>query len=237
MDSSQLGRLAAELRMRIYELVLIHNEPMDLTISDGVVRMQRGHCLQRQVSSLFSVCRQTHNECSHLLYSANSFRFNTSIIGEDKIMPMSRFMAVIGEANSTSLRQVTVVLTAVSGDQKFRPNGYIERALWNELEPLEECLDGRPQLKLWCRLGLALSCNDFTVMSADMDMTEWLNSKTKAREVLEPYMALVTQGYMGRTDPTGEALTARYLMSIVEGHKSVREEKCMEEAIDALRIA
>lgn len=94
MDQSPFGKLAPELRNRIYELVLV--EP------DGIIIKSRRHrrpSVTPAVScSLAAVCRQTRQECLPIFWGANRFTVHMSYF--------DCFWFVSGDANLKQMKMI-----------------------------------------------------------------------------------------------------------------------------------
>ena len=217
MEHSRLGKLAAELRIRIYEMVLVQNEPIYLLKTvKGLSRFSPNQ--QPQILSLLSVCRQTQQECAGLFYSQNSFTLPQPTMNGFG-HSLKSFIAAIGSRNVDSLRKVTVQMNATHKYEGFRNSGHVERALLGQLYALEEQSLAHPQLRLRCTISMwyhrAITIDG--VHKVELNMTDWSSSKKEARKKLEPSMRSEHQ-------PTGDISTAEYLMKILDEYESIREE-------------
>ena len=217
MDNSRLGQLTAELRICIYELVLTHNVAICIAQFDGKVQISPA---TRPDLSLLVVCRQTRKECSHLFYSTNSFTIKASNrIYRRDAQPLQSFTAFIGNANSASLRTVTVILSSTNAHDVFHPDDIKTKALWRQLRSVEVCARAYPRLRLTCRISLKLYCNNLNAIIVDLDMEDWNASVKKALESLSArYMQ---DGH----EPTGETLSADYLGRILEEYRSIEDDE------------
>ena len=216
MDSSSLGKLPAELRNRIYEMVLTQSEPIQLRTVWGC-RFRPRYMQQPQLVSLFSVCRQTQQECASLFYSQNGFMVPQTTMNGYK-HSLKSFIAAIGPRNADSLRKVTVQMNAIHQHEVFQPTGRVEKILSQQLHSLEEMSLAHPRLRVLCAINMFhYGESESEEVDVELNMTDWNSSKEKARKMLEPFMRNEGQ-------PTGKALTAKYLMKILDQYESVREE-------------
>lgn len=217
MDNSRLGQLTAELRIRIYELVLTHNEPICIALVHGKAQISPA---TRPDLSLLAVCRQLWKECSRLFYSSNSFTIKASDrIYRRDAQPLQSFTAFIGYANFASLRTVTVILTTTNAHEVFHAKAVKTTVLWRQLRSLEVYARVLPRLRLICRLSLKLYCNNLNAMMVDLDMEDWNTSVNQALESLSArYMQ---DGHQ----PTGETLSAKYLGRILEEYRSIQDDE------------
>ncbi|KAF2217924.1 hypothetical protein CERZMDRAFT_80566 [Cercospora zeae-maydis SCOH1-5] len=116
MDGSPFGKLAAELRNKIYENVLIHDEPIEINVhchSWGEIKkmvMTRKHSNARLVE-LVADCRQTRAECTELFPANNHFKLRLPFIDRRiylDITGLDPFISTLGTSVQRHLRHVTV---------------------------------------------------------------------------------------------------------------------------------
>jgi hypothetical protein len=103
MDGPPILQLAPELREMIYTELGIRSSPPLATS-----RFQGRICVTKPTPSLASLlrtCKQLHEECSIVLYSANRFNFTDS--GTDSYV-VKDFINMIGHRNATMMRSITV---------------------------------------------------------------------------------------------------------------------------------
>ncbi|KAK5741402.1 hypothetical protein LTS12_024601 [Elasticomyces elasticus] len=109
MEHSPLGRLSPEIRNRIYELALAHDEPIPIvyTQSTAILRFlqPRNHILPL---ALTTTCSAIRMECTQLFFNINHFSVKVQPDGTDRVSLIARFLRAIGSTNAKALKQVTV---------------------------------------------------------------------------------------------------------------------------------
>ena len=132
MDDSPFGKLAPELRNRIYELVLIRTDPIKLRSSSLrstpkppkrlANRLRRNSRRRRHPFALSITCRLMHAECTQLAYARNIFNipFDTPYsVG----VQLQAFRLKIGQKNASSLRNVIFSIQLMKKEQFQRAVG------------------------------------------------------------------------------------------------------------------
>ncbi|KAK5124198.1 hypothetical protein LTR85_001901 [Meristemomyces frigidus] len=108
MDKSSFGKLAPELRNRIYELALSSADPFHLYMSRTHSRLQQQpKTAQRYPLALAATCRAIRAEATALFYGSNTFIFRACpMLSDSDHQLLQDFRSQIGEANATALRTV-----------------------------------------------------------------------------------------------------------------------------------
>ncbi|KAL8678112.1 MAG: hypothetical protein Q9186_005518 [Xanthomendoza sp. 1 TL-2023] len=107
--------LPPEIRNLVYSLAFVRSEPLFLT-PPGVVRLYKDSYISTIAANLHDyiniilTCHQTHEESSNVLYSRNTFLFQTEIASKDGFPWIYRFMKIIGQKNCQSLKLVELFL-------------------------------------------------------------------------------------------------------------------------------
>ncbi|KAH9811726.1 hypothetical protein Tdes44962_MAKER05874 [Teratosphaeria destructans] len=133
MDSSPFGRLSAELRNHIYELVLTSPRPIALVtvrnhsstaLSTELQRLRKriGHTKR---TGLTATCSTIRRESTRMFYAANSFELTIPIpqiaTGRQRL---EAFLSTIGWSNAAALRSIIVRIEDVKQedtDRSFSP--------------------------------------------------------------------------------------------------------------------
>jgi len=129
MDESPLGRLAPELRNRIYELALTQERPIIMLYTHDP-RYGRGQVRQAKPSTphllaLPGTCKQARSEALQLLYACNAFKLRISSDGwqEDGIY-CSALQQLAGSIGRPNLRVVARLVLDI---------GKLTREMYDEL--------------------------------------------------------------------------------------------------------
>ncbi|KAK5743940.1 hypothetical protein LTR17_002278 [Elasticomyces elasticus] len=109
MDNSPLSRIPAELRNRIYELVLLQPKPITLTNLPKLNAMEPYTCAPylafQHPTALTMTCVAIHREASKLFYAINTFECEHSpVYGTSSTSSAHRFLVDIGCPNRLAIR-------------------------------------------------------------------------------------------------------------------------------------
>lgn len=113
MENSPLNKLSAELRNRIYHLVLVHDK--DIAMPALPVIQPRG----THQASLLCTCRQINREASPMFYGGNTFHMMTRTESweYDQIPLACQFAQGIGITNRAFLRKIKITEMAYWDDK------------------------------------------------------------------------------------------------------------------------
>lgn len=126
MDDSSFGRLPAELRNSVYELVLTHPTPFNL---EPRLDPKAGSKTRAVAASepnflaLVKTCKQINTECSQIVYSSNIFSFTNWAYSPDYTHLLATFTSQIGSLKADAIRTVFVNIGLASdsdGDEGTR---------------------------------------------------------------------------------------------------------------------
>ncbi|KAK4550143.1 hypothetical protein LTR36_003110 [Oleoguttula mirabilis] len=110
MENSTFGKLAPELRNRIYELVLALEDEFVLKVSD-IDDCLRRHpkAVQSAPLALTATCKSVRAEATPLFYATNTFVICARPLqGEDGVALLEEFRQRIGQANAVVLHSVVI---------------------------------------------------------------------------------------------------------------------------------
>lgn len=113
MDASPLCRLPAELRNRIYGLVLALALP--IVIGPSSQHDQRPKTLwlitwSPNIFALVKTCKQVHSESNLMIYADNTFEFSDWVKPEQSLQCFNDFVHLIGSTNAAALRTAQFVV-------------------------------------------------------------------------------------------------------------------------------
>lgn len=104
MEASPLARLPAELRNRIYEVILVYDNPTWIAVYLMHARLFRQRSSRpRHVLALVLTCKQLNAEAGSLHYALNTFTLYHDV-------SLRKWCYAIGERNTKDLRTVIVDL-------------------------------------------------------------------------------------------------------------------------------
>ncbi|GIZ43610.1 hypothetical protein CKM354_000682900 [Cercospora kikuchii] len=130
MDSWPFRKLAPELRNKIWELVLIHEDPIVVRNS---VKTPGCRTKPEYLTALLQVCKESKNECSEMFYASNTFVLESfsgaSSLDED----LRRFIYKLG--NNVPLVK-TAIISAGTIDVLHRDSSCFYRICYGELDLL-----------------------------------------------------------------------------------------------------
>ncbi|CAK1363560.1 hypothetical protein CB0940_04396 [Cercospora beticola] len=130
MDDWPFRKLAAELRNKIWELVLIHEDPIFVRSS---VEPPGSRTKPEHLTALLQVCKESKNECSEMFYASNTFILESfsgaSSLDED----LRRFIHKLG--NNVPLVK-RVIISAGTIDVLHRDSSCFYRICYGELDLL-----------------------------------------------------------------------------------------------------
>ena len=109
MDASPLGRLPAELRNRIYELVLIFPTFIEIEPSSQHAERPKAPELLGSNPNTFALvktCKQVHSESSAIIYADNTFDFSDWEQPSQSLRCFNDFIHEIGLTNTAALRAI-----------------------------------------------------------------------------------------------------------------------------------
>ncbi|KAK5124200.1 hypothetical protein LTR85_001903 [Meristemomyces frigidus] len=110
LASSRFGKLAPEIRNRIYELTLARPKPFLIGVNSVQKRLRQGRLkddIRRDFRGLLLSCRVISAECAQLFYAANTFVFSGSN-HKDSADTLEYFSNKIGQVNMAALRQLAL---------------------------------------------------------------------------------------------------------------------------------
>ena len=149
MQTSLLLRLPAELRLSIYEYVLVQEKPITIT----------SHCKlggrSNTYTSLSRTCKQTHLECGQILYAANTFHIKSND-KKDVADLLQQWLTAIGPCNARALRSLVVDVVGPPGkfgNDEFRKTAKTTLHEAGMLERLKMIAHGIEE----CRITVTLS--------------------------------------------------------------------------------
>ena len=113
MDHSPLGRLSAELRNKISQLVLVHDQPLNLADAP-------------QNNSLTKTCRQMRHEISAMFWGSNDFFYEltvrprwaggyNSVVDHDGNQRSVRPLRILGSEMLSCMQCLTVTIRGYPG--------------------------------------------------------------------------------------------------------------------------
>lgn len=103
MENSKLAKLSPELRNKIYDLVLIHPEPIELGEGSKYMSLtRRGYS---HLIALMHSCKQMQHECEPIFYSAKAFSIPYTTL-EETLGTFRSFRNLIGPESSKALSKV-----------------------------------------------------------------------------------------------------------------------------------
>ena len=157
MDDSSFGKLAPELRTRIYELVLIRPDPIKLRSSSLrstpkppkrlANRMRRNSRRRRHPFALSITCRLMHAECTQLAYARNIFNIPFDAPYSVGVQ-LQAFRLKIGPKNASALRNVILSIQLMNRSNFSGP-------LMESIKALQE-LQGNAKTQCELRVQLTL---------------------------------------------------------------------------------
>ncbi|CAK1363763.1 unnamed protein product [Cercospora beticola] len=198
MDDSPLGKLAAELRNKIFEYVLIHDDPIYMAMKyDARGRPNEMRILNRAFNSrplsLLAVCRQARDECTEMFFANNHFKIGPATIDRDNAesaTSLDWFLNMIDDVGKSYVRHITVGIVSVF---PRRPTlGAMRHCLFKQLRSIEErARDQRgswnPHTRVECFLGLKESPNGEQMAVTLRDMSDWRASRNSAALALKNF--------------------------------------------------
>ncbi|KAM3419893.1 hypothetical protein BST61_g3216 [Cercospora zeina] len=234
MDDSPLGKLAAELRNKIYEHVLIHDKPIHVNMMhDGLYRPIRMRLVDqkfnRRPTALLAVCRQTQGECTELFYANNHFRLGLTAINRGishNITVLGYFMSAIGVSNRYHLRHITA---GIMGEpQKHQDSievGAVEHGLFKQLRHIERCALRNPHIRVECFIGIKCYKNSVLMRATLEDMSDWYKSKHAAKKALGTFKKSDPDGKLDNRISIARATSAdpRHLTRVLDLYVSAKE--------------
>ena len=90
------SKLSAELRNKIYELVLIGNQPIDLSTQSQ--------------PNLSGTCKLIRSECLPMYFGSNKFEYSTTSGGHSGFQGLMIWLKRIGRRNHSKMRSVRIVV-------------------------------------------------------------------------------------------------------------------------------
>ncbi|KAK5677816.1 hypothetical protein LTS10_009699 [Elasticomyces elasticus] len=123
MDTSPFGKLSAELRNQIYELVIYKPTSIAVHYDASAARfMSRfGTTGDEKAANSFAisrVCRAMRHECTGMIYSGNSFEF-TVVDLKNPLAELDTFRTLIGPKNARLLRPSIILHLNPSGSMRI----------------------------------------------------------------------------------------------------------------------
>lgn len=109
MDASPLGRLPAELRNRIYELVLTLPTTIEIDPTIPNDKRSKASSLLRSRPNVFALvktCRQVHSESNLMIYANNTFDFSNVARPAKSLRRFVNFAYLIGSTKKAALSSI-----------------------------------------------------------------------------------------------------------------------------------
>lgn len=101
MESSRLGALPAELRIRIYEYILAQQTRIDVTRTMGLW----GQASIWKSPALLQTCRQLRSEASDIYYGENTF-YGTHLVYDQFDRTLCHWLRALAPQNRSSIRRI-----------------------------------------------------------------------------------------------------------------------------------
>lgn len=99
-----LLELPPELRNRIYELVVVRDEPVKTVI---ISDFQHRACFARlQQPRITATCQQIRQESLSIFYTCNSFRFSIGVDYKKDFSTLANYLDIVGESACKQLKDV-----------------------------------------------------------------------------------------------------------------------------------
>lgn len=123
MEDSPFSIIPAELRIRIFEHVLIRNDPICLAYLDDYKRQQQEvrSSTAGLPAALLSVCRAFHVEGAPIFYSSNRFLIKLDRARQETLDILKRWRNSIGSKNFDMIRDVEWQLICVTVESDETP--------------------------------------------------------------------------------------------------------------------
>ncbi|KAK5131409.1 hypothetical protein LTR08_000945 [Meristemomyces frigidus] len=108
MENSPFGGLSAELRNKIWELVLVDDKEFEIHRGKYAYSSSDHVLEQRHLLALTATCKQIHHESTPMFYSLNAFRFPSNLFAYPCGSYLSEFCTRIGPTNTLALMLVAI---------------------------------------------------------------------------------------------------------------------------------
>lgn len=97
MDDSPLGQLPAEIRNKIYHLVLVHDTPVNICKRSGNSSTRtRNRNRHVSLAAFLQTCRQVRNEAAAIFYKLNTILFVDDYLGLTTYRRLAAWLFVLG---------------------------------------------------------------------------------------------------------------------------------------------
>lgn len=160
MDDSPFSKIPAELRVQIFEHVLVQNDPISIASLDDYRERHRGNKSSSGSlpAPLLVVCRAFRSECTPIFYSSNRFLIKLERTREDTLDVLHRWRNSIGPKKFGMVRYLEWQLTcATIGSEETPPSVFDDMSTIAVLRSLslqaasinDQCLT-RIRLRLVC---------------------------------------------------------------------------------------